>query len=70
MISQPDVVCVNESWFDNSITDQLFPSGNYVTASRCDRSEGIHGGSLIISKATCIFDNVELPRSVNIGCAS
>ena len=67
-IQNPDIVCLCETWFDDSFVDNnVSLNTDYVTKTRADRKTGEHGGVLILCKHTVKFE--ALKTSCHFACA-
>ena len=66
-IHNPDIVCLCETWFDNSFFDNVSLYSDYVTATRADRKTGENGGVLILCKHAVKFE--ALKTSCDFACA-
>ena len=70
----PDIVCIVETWSNDSLTDSYFKIDGYSTAARrdrCDTQGGVGGGLLILVRddIKCIDNALPLYKDFNQCCA-
>ena len=61
--SQFDVICVSETWLNDSIPDHLLTDSSSYSVFRCDRSGSRGGGTMILTKSNLTVSRVVLPHN-------